>query len=140
MKKKYEKVYDAYSKKILTNIQVVINIMKYCIPEYQNLSKEEILNCLDIDKNNPNSIAILPSDDIEIPNSKISYDVLFLARIPHSKEKMSMYINLEAQNDSNREYPLVTRAIYYASRLISRQKNKSFTKQRVKPKCFSLGI
>ena len=56
MGRNHRKIYDAYSKKILTNKQVVANIMKSCIPEYEKLSMEEIISCLDIDKNDPNSI------------------------------------------------------------------------------------
>ena len=39
---------------------------------------------------------------------------------------MQLIINIEAQKSDRTSYPLIKRAIYYASRMISAQKNKAF--------------
>ncbi|RGC51668.1 hypothetical protein DW761_10170 [Absiella sp. AM29-15] len=52
--------------------------------------------------------------------------ILFKATLPTKKgkkESVGIFINFEIQKDETPGYPLVTRGIYYASRLISRQKN-----------------
>ena len=41
-------------------------------------------------------------------------DILFFARLPGEADnvKAGFLINIEAQNDSNPEYPLLSRAVY----------------------------
>lgn len=116
-------VYDTYCKKILCNKQILAHIMKECLEEYKRLLLEEIPDYIEATLR-MNKMA----DDEKIPGSLIRYDVLFTAHIPyarknHRKEKLELLIDIEAQNQDDPSYPLISRAIYYCSRLLARPKN-----------------
>ena len=113
---------DQLCKRLLSLVDVVSKIMESCVLEYKGLSKKEIVDCLDIDSTNKRFIKTLPTDDISVFDNIIKYDVLFEARLPNSNKHIPMLINLEAQNSSDLPYELIRRSIYYASRLLSRQK------------------
>ncbi|MCD7905571.1 MAG: hypothetical protein LUG24_08420, partial [Clostridiales bacterium] len=57
----------------------------------------------------------------------VRYDILFYAFVPSLAGKVKLIINVEAQNDFAPKYPLLKRAVYYCSRLISDQYNKEFS-------------
>ena len=119
---KNKKLRDKLCKKYLSLVDVVSKILELCIPEYKGLTKEEIVKCLDIDKNNPRFIKTLSNEDISVFDNYVNYDVLFTSRLPNSNEYIPMYINLEAQNSNNVDYRLVSRAMLYVNRIFSRQK------------------
>ncbi len=75
------------------------------------------------------SIEGLNTEDNSIKESKVIYDIKFSAIVPDTNEPVQLIINIEAQKDDNTPYPLIKRAIYYVSRMISAQKNKVFTKK-----------
>ena len=132
--------YDAYCKKILSNKQILAYILKGCVPEYADLALEaipqyiEAFSVTDTDMNeNINGRNI---EDEAIPGALIKYDLLFEAALPQdvntknektttssAGNKVCLIINLEAQNKDNPGYPLVSRALYYCSRLVAKQKN-----------------
>ena len=122
------KVYDRYCKSVLSNKQVIARIMKECVKEYQDILIEEIPSYIEESWSNEDSDKIfgMNVEDEKINGSKICYDVLFQVAIPNkkgTKEKIGLIINLEAQNQDDPQYPLLSRAIYYCSRMLARQKN-----------------
>ncbi|WP_298461563.1 PD-(D/E)XK nuclease family transposase [uncultured Mitsuokella sp.] len=58
----------------------------------------------------------------------VFYDIRFTALAPRSDKPIELIINIEAQNDFHPGYPLLKRAIYYCSRMISSQYGTIFTK------------
>lgn len=120
-----ENAYDITSKRILSKKSVLCNIMKECIPEYKNLSKQEILACIDDNYDNE-YIETMNTEDIGINDETINFDILFTTRLPNSNERIGMYIDLEPQNNMYPGYELLNRAMYYAARLIDRQKGEAF--------------
>ncbi len=64
-------------------------------------------------------------EDQSVHGAEIKYDILFDAKLPNSEEneKIGLFINIEAQNSSNTPYPILSRAVYYCSRLLAKQKN-----------------
>lgn len=127
------KAYDTYCKKILCNKQILAHIMKEYLKEYKQLPLEEIPDYIETTPRmnemvDDEKIQGMNTEDEKIPGSLIRYDVLFTARIPyarrnHREEKVGLLINIEAQNQDDPSYPLISRAIYYCSRLLARQKN-----------------
>ena len=127
-----EKAYDNYCKKILSNKQILAHIMKECVDEYADIPLEEIPKYIE---STPETNVVLNdtidgknSEDESIPGALIKYDVLFEASLPQKdgtkeKEIISLFINIEAQNQDNPGYPLISRALYYCSRLLAKQKN-----------------
>ena len=57
----------------------------------------------------------------------VTYDIRFCVKVPVSKEKIRLIINIEAQNDFYPGYPIISRGIYYCSRLISSQYGVEFS-------------
>ena len=57
----------------------------------------------------------------------VTFDVIVDVIAPATKEPIKLIINLEPQKTTKVKYPVTKRAIYYASRLISSQKEKIFT-------------
>ena len=131
-KNKINKAYDYYCKKILSNKQILAHIMKGCVHEFADIPWEEIPKYIE---SVPETDVVLSDhingknlDDESISGALIKYDVLFEAALPKKqegkeKEVIGLFVNLEAQNKDNPGYPLVSRAIYYCSRLLSKQKN-----------------
>ena len=128
----YEKAYDYYCKKILSNKQILAHIMKGCVREYKDAPLKEIpvyIESVSRGEGMPHDrIEGRNSEDESIAGALIKYDILFEAALPHGqeadkKETISLFINIEAQNKDNPGYPLVSRALYYCSRLVAKQKN-----------------
>ena len=123
-----ESSYDSPAKNFLSNVDVVANILKELVPEYQNMNIENIKNHIDKSANGK-YVKLLSSEEKRIINTTIYYDILFKVRVPHSKKKIGMYINLEPQSKTGKKYKLIRRAIYYACRLIAIQKGVDFVHQ-----------
>ncbi len=106
------KAIDDYCKRVLSNKDVVSFILKKLVLDnkgYCGIKESNIV-------------------DESIPGARIEYDKLYEVKLPKTK----IFVNIEAQSKENPGYPLINRAVYYVSRLIDRQKNKSegFMKSR----------
>ena len=106
------KAIDDYCKRVLSNKDVVSYILEKLVLDnkgYCGIKESNIV-------------------DESIPGARIEYDKLYEVKLPKTK----IFVNIEAQSKENPGYPLINRAVYYVSRLIDRQKNKSegFMKSR----------
>ena len=127
--------YDKLAKQILSRKVILSRILKHCLPEFAKCSIEEIENKY---IEGEAKINIVPLDDtLDIrgghtesasPNEGlVTFDVIVDVIAPTTKEPIKLIINLEPQKTTRVKYPVTKRAIYYASRLISSQKEKIFT-------------
>ncbi|WP_051197826.1 hypothetical protein [Butyrivibrio sp. MB2005] len=146
-----EAQYDECVKRLLSNRLVLAWIMKECVPEFAQFSISQIANkCIEgepqvskiavdqdqLDKDELQYLEELPDGRIEgqntednsIKEGKVYYDIKFSAVVPDSKEPVHLILNVEAQKDDDPPYPLIKRALYYVSRMISAQKNTVFIK------------
>lgn len=64
------------------------------------------------------------TENKEINEGEVRFDLIFYARIPNGLARI--IINIELQKNCPGEYPLLNRAIYYACREISSQKERDF--------------
>ncbi len=126
------KAYDEYCKKILSNKQILARIMKECVAEYRDIPVEEIPSYIEHEPQldvsldeEADKIQGRNVEDQSVHGAVIKYDILFDAKLPNSKEneRIGLFINVEAQNSSNTPYPILSRAVYYCSRLLAKQKN-----------------
>ena len=106
------KAFDDYCKRVLSNKDVVGYILEKLVLDnkgYCGIKESNIV-------------------DESIPGARIEYDKLYEVKLPKTK----IFVNIEAQIKENPGYPLMNRAVYYVSRLIAKQKNKSegFMKSR----------
>ena len=131
--------YDAACKRLLAEKIILAWIMKNTIKEYASYSVQEIANQYIEGTPQIGEVPVLPDEtnprisgtgveDTTITEGTITYDIRFMAILPQNRELVRMIINLEAQNDFYPGYPLIKRALYYCSRMISAQYGTEFTK------------
>ncbi len=138
--------YDSAVKKLLSEKIVLAWILKECVAEFRGFSVNQIMTeCiegtprvsvvavdqdeLDLDENIVDTkIEGVNTEDNSIKEGKVYYDIRFNAIVPSTKEPIHLIINVEAQKSDKTPYPIIRRAIYYCSRMISSQKNTIFTK------------
>ena len=140
-----EAQYDECVKKLLSSKIVLAWIMKECVSEFKLFSIAQIAkDCIEgepqvskvavdqdeldyLEEVSDISVEGMNTEDNSIKEGRVFYDIKFSAVVPDSEDPVLLIINVEAQKDDKTPYPLIKRAIYYVSRMISAQKNKVFT-------------
>lgn len=129
--------YDSYCKKILGNKRILAWILQATIEDYQYLSIDCIIQCiesepeigssyLDSGMNTKDKITGLDTEDKDSDEGTIRYDIRFIAYIPKEGEKSRIIINVEAQRNFYPGYPILSRGVYYGARMISSQNGVEF--------------
>jgi hypothetical protein len=133
--------YDASCKRLLANKIILAWIMKSCVAEYRDFDVKEIAEKYiegtpqvaevavnpDEESDSGEQIRGASTEDSTINEGTVTYDIRFLAVVPVTGELLELIINVEAQNDFYPGYPIIKRAIYYCSRMISSQYETEFT-------------
>ena len=141
---------DASCKKLLSFKIFLGHILKNCTDEFKNFDVEKIADKYIEGEPKISEVAVHQDEEIKGINTEstsvsektVRYDILFYAFIPVLGETVKFIINVEAQNEFSPDYPLLKRAVYYCSRLISSQRNKDFDDSGYKDikKVFSIWI
>ena len=129
--------YDILAKRILSRKVILARILKSCVAEFENCTLDDIMNKY-IEGDPTATIDTVPLDDIldirgrntefNSPNEKtVKLDIIFDAITPSTGDPIRIIINVEPQKTDHVDYYVIKRAIYYAARLISSQKEKIFT-------------
>ena len=121
-----DEAYDRLTKKFVSIKAILVMILKNCTKEFKDIPIREIPSFIHeryLDSKGENILSGNTEDET-IPGAKIVYDILFEVRFP-GKENMGIIINVELQGTDQTSYILLRRAIYYAVRLLDRQKNSS---------------
>ena len=131
--------YDAAAKAILSDKQVLAWILRGTTTEFSAMTIEKIIPLIE----NPSvtAIAVNPgltnisesaitgmSQESNIPNEKVVYyDIRFFVKHPRADEKRNfrIIVDLEAQKTPYPGYDLVTRGIFYCSRMLSEQAGRN---------------
>ena len=134
--------YDAACKRLLANKIILAWIMKSFLEEYRNLGIDEIaekyiegspqiakaaVNPDESADTDGEQIKGAKTEDSTMGEGTVTYDIRFYALVPQSEERVSLIINVEAQNNFYPGYPIIKRGIYYCSRMISSQFGVEFT-------------
>ena len=137
--------YDAAAKKLLSSKKILSWILKYCVEEFKDCSIADIRDRYIIGIPETASAPVLPdetnaaakvnadrisgerTEDTSVTERKVTFDIRFRAITPRS-ELVQLIINIEAQRSRRTSYPLLKRAMYYVSRLISSQYGVDFDK------------
>ena len=129
--------YDKLAKSFLSRKAILAQILKYTVEEFADCALEDIEKKY-IEGDPHLSINTIPLDDtLDIkgkPNessstneSFITFDIIFEAIAPVDGKLVKIIINVEPQKTTRKiHYKLMKRAVYYAARLISDQKEKEF--------------
>ena len=142
-------VYDQHAKRLLSQKAIMARLLKRTVPEFEDVDINDIAERyiegtpriselpVDRDKTNTAQSSLRPpkeifgdaTESIGITEGWIRFDILFHAHAPRSGERITLIINVEAQRTQRRSklgYAILRRAVYYASRLISSQKETEF--------------
>ena len=132
--------------------------MKECVPEDRGCTVREIAESISRVNRRLVLSAWMPTkptrssighdpwhehEDVTLTEGTIRYDVRFYATAPSEDGLIGLILNVEAQNRYNAGYPLLKRAIYYCSRMISAQYGTEFTKGeygKIKKSVLDLGM
>lgn len=126
--------YNTYVKQILAHKVILAWILKSTVPEYKDLSIDEIEHCiegepeistLNVLRKNDKIMGSMTEDNIP-GEGVIYYDIRFFAYIPGRQGVVKIILNVEAQKKFNPGYEIVTRGIFYGSRMISAQLGTEF--------------
>ena len=130
---------DTVAKKLIKHRIILAEILKECVEEFREFDVSFIeQNCfvgevrmnevsveqdvLDADS----TIVGSNTEDASDNEGLVRFDLVFDAIVPTTKKLIRLVINIEIQVDTDLSYSVVTRAIYYLARLISRQKGTVF--------------
>ncbi len=130
--------YDAACKRVLSEKSILAWIMKSCLEEYKDCEVKEIAEQYIEGQPQVSTIPVLPdeggtvisgldTEDKSLQEGTVLYDILFRAIVPGTEKVIGLIINVEAQNDYYPGYPIIKRAVYYGSRMISAQHGREFT-------------
>ena len=131
--------FDTACCRLLANKPILAWLLRDTVKDYQDYSIEEIMGCLE---DSPQVRAVAVDQDVKnqetgkivgdstadksVTEGVVLYDILFTSRLPKTNETCQIIVNVENQNRWKPGYPLLKRAVYYSSRLISRQKGTVF--------------
>ena len=133
--------YDERAKKVLGYKTVLAFILSKTVAEFKGKRIQDIMELIEdevhigtvpVDPGHTNTvkgerITGLNTEDIETNEGMIRYDILFKVRVSRkSKKSYGIIINIEMQKGKPKSYRLSNRAIFYACRLISAQKQREF--------------
>ena len=138
--------YDVQAKNFLKEKEVLSVILQDCVVEFKGVLTEDIarkfiegtplVSEVYVDPDADISSAFQQSSGSKIQGAanedktrdegQVTYDIHFTALAPKSGRLIKLIINVESQKKYNTGYPMINRAVYYASRLISAQKNVEF--------------
>ena len=131
--------YDNACKRLLASKIILAWIMKSCLEEYRDCEISEIASKYIEGEAQISEAAVHPDEEAEslqirglntedstINEGTVTYDIRFRAIVPGTGERISLIINVEAQNDFYPGYPIVKRNLYYCCRLVSSQYGTEF--------------
>lgn len=135
--------YDKAAKKFLSKRRLLARILHHLVPEFRDVSPKEIEETCIVGDPRVSEVPVEPgqtnhafpseirgeaqeqSDDAE---GTIYFDIVFYAKLPQNGKIIKFLLNLEAQKDIPKTYPLIKRVEYYGCRLVSSQKERDFEK------------
>ena len=133
--------YDTKAKEVLSYKAFLARILKVCAREFRDIDEKEIMNCIEgieIEKElvddgvAPSKITGSNTEDSSAKEGLVRFDIKFNVVVPgqnrgHGEpEIIQLIINIEIQKSDKEKYEMVTRAVYYVSRMISSQKETVF--------------
>jgi hypothetical protein len=131
---------DAVAKKLIKHRIILAEILKECVAEFKDYDLKYIeencfvgevhVNEVSVDQDTLDADSTIIGSDTEDNSDNeglVRYDLVFDAIAPTTEKIIRLVINIEIQVNTKLTYAIVTRAVYYTARLISRQKGTVFT-------------
>ena len=137
--------YDENAKRLLGHKSILAHILVNTVDEFKGMNPKDVICFIEGEpkisvvpvepgltnvRNDGNRVVGLNSENTEINEGTVRFDIVFYVRMPSAdgmKDNLSQIIvNIEAQKDAPTEYHILNRAIFYACRLVSSQKESDF--------------
>lgn len=131
---------DAACKELLAHTIFLAWILKSVMPEFASYDVNTIasrfieaeaieISSTPVERDVPSAsldrkIVGLTNEDTTRLEGTVRFDILFPVHIPGTTELCTLIVNIEAQGRTRIGYPILKRAVYYAARLLSRQKGR----------------
>lgn len=147
--------FDAQSKTVLRNKEVLAVILQEVIEEYKGYSRKEIMQFIEsnsmtddreVSAGRTNTQVRVDNAEFVQLNEKVSFfDLIFRARNPKlsiDDVLVSLHVNIEAQKNYQPGYPIEKRGLYYLARSLSSQLSvvTESTDYNELEKCYSIWI
>ena len=140
-----EAQYDESAKRLLAQKYVLAHILVRTVEEFQGMEIEKVASLIEgdpyiskvpvasgltnKDRNvEGKRIVGLNTETGEKNEGLVRFDIIFYVRMRNGLAQM--IINVEAQKDMPTEYHILNRAIFYACRLVSSQKERDFVNKK----------
>ena len=135
--------YDDRAKRLLGNKIILAHILVKTVDEFKGMNPKDVVSYIEVEpfigvvpvepgltnaekEKDGQRIVGLNTENAEINEGLIRFDIIFYVRM---KDGISQVIvNLEVQKDEPTGYHILNRAVFYASRLVSSQKERDFVK------------
>ena len=133
--------YDERAKRLLGHKSILAHILVDTVEEFRGMDPRDVVKYMEGEP----KIGVVPTEpgltnvdgervvgmnteNTEINEGTINFDIVFYVRM---KDGLSQIIvNVEAQKDMPTEYHILNRAIFYACRLVSSQKERDFVNKK----------
>ena len=135
--------YDVRAKRLLGHKSILAHILVDTVEEFKGMNPKDVVKYIEGEP----MIGVVPTEpgltntnvdgkrlvginteNTEINEGTINFDIVFYVRM---KDGLSQIIvNVEAQKDMPTEYHILNRAIFYACRLVSSQKERDFVNKK----------
>lgn len=135
--------YDERAKRLLGHKSILAHILVDTVEEFKGMNPKDVVKYIEGEP----MIGVVPTEpgltnvngdgkrlvgmnteNTEINEGTINFDIVFYVRM---KDGLSQIIvNVEAQKDMPTEYHILNRAIFYACRLVSSQKERNFVNKK----------
>lgn len=130
--------YDEHCKRLLSYKVILAWIMKSVLEACGGMTVQEAADCIEgepeisgvrVNPGETNRMRIRgkAQEDQEAGAGAVYFDICFSARLPKEGELTRVLLNVEGQKRFHTGYSLVTRGIYYGSRMLSSQMGVEFT-------------
>ena len=135
--------YDERAKRLLGHKSILAHILVATVEEFKGMNPKDVIKYIEgepkigtvptepgLTNRNIDSgrYVGMNTENVEINEGTINFDIVFYVRM---KDGLSQIIvNIEAQKDMPTEYHILNRAIFYACRLVSSQKERDFVNRK----------
>ncbi|MDE7424267.1 MAG: hypothetical protein K2N51_11375 [Lachnospiraceae bacterium] len=137
--------YDEKAKRLLSNKIILAHILVKTVDEFQGMNQKDVQSYIEGEpfvskvpvepgltniakEKDGQRIVGMNTENAEINEGLVRFDIIFYVRV---KDGISQVIvNLEAQKNEPTGYHILNRAVFYASHLISSQKERDFVKMK----------
>ena len=133
--------YDERAKRLLGHKSILAHILVDTVEEFRGMNPRDVVKYIEgepkigvvptepgLTNVNGERVVGMNTENTEINEGTINFDIVFYVRM---KDGLSQIIvNVEAQKDMPTEYHILNRAIFYACRLVSSQKERDFVNKK----------